>query len=239
MTTAHDNTMDAAPVVGRRLFNTRIGSLLAFLPLGVWTTWHLWENLSAWLGPEAWESRVTAPRAPIAEVLVSTVVLLPLVLHTIWGIRRLFIMKANVGRYPFFDNVKFVLQRLSALGLLLFLPAHIWLARIRPMIEHGRHESFADLSYQMHHHTPTLVVYLLGVLGTAYHLANGLATGGLTWGYTVTTRTMRRMNVLSVLFFVVLLGMGYGAIYALWEHGGHPRAEIRGPIPSAAPAEMP
>jgi succinate dehydrogenase / fumarate reductase cytochrome b subunit len=203
----------------------------------VWTTWHLYSNLSAFQGAQAWEASVTAARAPLVELLTSTIVLLPLVLHTVWGLRRLRIVKFTNGTYATFDNFKFLLQRLSAIGVLLFLIAHIVKARIQPLVQHGRHETFADLSYQMSHHTPTLVVYLLGVLGVAYHLANGLATGGLTWGYTATEKARTRIKHVSYLFFVLLLVMGWGSIFALASAGNSMQATDPNPSASSVTTE--
>lgn len=217
---------DAAPAAARG-FIPRFGSLLAFLPLGVWTTFHLYQNLAplAWIDPHdgaqvqvvagQWSSTVTAARAPLVEFLTSLVVLLPLALHTVWGFRRIRIARVNLGRYGFFENLKYVLQRASALGLLGFLVAHLWKARFEPVIRHGTHEHFSDLAFQMGHHLPTLIVYLLGVVAIAYHLANGLATGGLTWGYSATERARRQMSTLSIAFFLVLLGLGWGAVFRL------------------------
>ena len=211
----------AQSTTATRALLPRVGSLLAFAPLGAWTTWHLWENLAAFQGRDAWESRVTAAQPPAIEFATSLVILLPLVLHTIWGVRRIFMVRPNVRRYPNFANIKFVLQRLSALGLLAFIPAHLWLARFQPLIATGHHETFADIADHMRNHPPTLIVYILGVLGVAYHLANGLATGGMTWGFAATPRAMQRMNWISAAYFIVLLAMGWGSMYALWLHGAH------------------
>jgi succinate dehydrogenase / fumarate reductase cytochrome b subunit len=220
-------TESSAATAPAPLMGQRVGSFLAFAPLAVWTTWHLYSNMAAFQGAEQWEHAVTTPRAPLIELITSTIVLLPLVLHTIWGIRRLRIVKFNNASYSTFDNLKFLLQRLSAIGVALFLVAHVLKARLQPLIEHGRHETFGDISYQMHHHLPTFVVYVLGVLGVAYHLSNGIATGGLTWGYAATEKARQRVQWISYLFFVLLLGMGWGSIYALWSAGEHPRAEVQ------------
>jgi succinate dehydrogenase / fumarate reductase cytochrome b subunit len=214
-----------------------VGSLLAFAPLTVWTIWHLYSNLAAFQGAEQWERSVTAARAPLVELITSTIVLLPLVIHTLWGLRRLRIVKFNNNTYSNFDNFKFLLQRLSAIGVVLFLVAHIYKARLEPLILHGHHETFADISYQMHHHLPTFIVYLLGVLGVAYHLANGIATGGLTWGYAATEKARQRVQLVSYLMFVLLVAMGWGSIFALWSAGEHQRQiEQRAGAP-AVPAE--
>ncbi len=71
----------------------------------------------------------------------------------------------------------------------------------------------------MHHHMPTLAVYLLGTLGIAYHLANGLHTFAMGFGIVASRRALKKLDVLVILGFLVLLGMGWAAIYALWNAG--------------------
>lgn len=198
---------------------SRLGSLLAVAPLGVWTVVHLWNNLSAFRGAEAWQADVTEYRHPIAFFAASLIALLPLALHTVWGVARLFTARPNNVRYPTFANLKYLLQRLSAIGVLLFLGAHLWLAMLHPRLVERRAEPFADIAHEMRHHGPTLVVYVLGVLGVAYHLANGLQTFAMGWGIVSSRRALTKLNTVSLLFFVVLLAMGWGSVYALWDAG--------------------
>ncbi len=198
---------------------SRLGSLLSLFPLGVWSVNHIWNNLAAFKGAQAWQAAVTDYPHPLAHLVTMIVVLLPLVLHAIWGISRMSQMRPNIHKYPFFGNLKYTLQRLAALGLLLFLGAHIWLAMLRPRFVEGRPEAFADLSREMHHHTPTLLVYLLGTLGASYHLANGAHSFAMGWGIVVSQKALKRFDLVAMGLFAVLLGMGWAAIYALWVAG--------------------
>lgn len=198
---------------------SRLGSLLAVFPLGVWTIAHLWHNLSAFSGAAAWEHAVTDYASPVAFFVSSMVAILPLALHTVWGVGRLFTTQPNNVRYGYFANLKYVLQRLSAIGILLFLGAHIYKAMLEPRMMHGHAEVFSDIADQMRHHVPTLVVYVLGVLGVAYHLANGFHTFCMGWGIVSTRAALKRMQGLVFLVFFILLAMGWGAIYALWDAG--------------------
>jgi succinate dehydrogenase / fumarate reductase cytochrome b subunit len=206
-------TIDAAFV------RSRLGSLLAVVPLGVWTINHLWNNLSAFKGAAAWQADVTEYPHPVAFFLASLVALLPLGLHTVWGVGRLFTVRPNLGTYRYFGNLKYVLQRLSAIGVLLFLGAHLWLATLHPRLTTGRPEPFASIAHEMHHNPPTLIVYLLGVLGVAYHLANGLHTFTMGWGIVASRRALRKLDVLTIALFLLLLGMGWAVVYALWDAG--------------------
>ena len=138
----------------------RLGSFLSIVPLGVWTVNHLWKNLAAFRGADAWERSVTQYAHPVAEAATLIIVLVPLLIHTLWGIQRLFGFRPNDFAYAYYGNLKYLLQRLAAIGVLLFLGAHLWLAMIHPRLVLGHPELFSDIAYEMRFHTPTLVVYL-------------------------------------------------------------------------------
>jgi succinate dehydrogenase / fumarate reductase cytochrome b subunit len=205
---------------GHRAFiNARLGSLLAIAPLGVWVVIHLWHNLAVLWGPEAWQEAVTGYPNTGAMLLSSFVVFAPLALHVIWGSRRLVISRPNNWSYGFFDNFKYLLQRLSAVGVLLFLAAHVWLAFLHPRIVEGHAERFADFAHEMRHNVPTLLVYLLGTLGVAYHLAYGVTTFAMTWGLCSSRAALHRVERLSIGIFVLLLAMSWAATFTIWAAG--------------------
>jgi succinate dehydrogenase cytochrome b subunit len=198
---------------------SRLGSLLAVAPLGIWTVAHLWNNLAAFDGPEAWQDAVTRYPHPIAQAATLVLVLLPLVLHTLWGVGRLFQARPNNVRYGYYANLKYALQRLSAVGLALFLGAHLWLALLRPRMMEGHAETFADISHEMRYHGPTLAVYVLGVLAVAYHLANGLHGFAMGWGVVSTRRSLKKLEGGVLVLFLLLLALGWAGVYALWRAG--------------------
>ncbi len=198
---------------------SRLASLLAVVPLSVWAFIHVWNNLSAYDGAEAWEKSVTTYAHPFAQLATAIVVLLPLMLHVAWGFGRLLTTRPNNLHYTTFANLKYLLQRLAAVGVLLFLGAHMWLAMLQPRLMRGHPEPFADIAHEMRTHMPTLVVYLLGTLGVAYHLGNGLATFAMSWGIVSSRRGMRHADVLAWVSFVTLLVMSWAVIYALYRSG--------------------
>ncbi|NUQ74646.1 MAG: succinate dehydrogenase [Polyangiaceae bacterium] len=209
-----------SPGAQRRGFVTgRLASVLAIAPLGVWTVDHVYDNLAVFRGAREWEQAVTGHSHPIALAVTSFVVLAPLFLHTVWGLGRVLSSKPNNGRYATFANLKYLLQRLSAVGVMLFLGAHVWLAFLRPRFVLGHAETFADISREMHHHGPTLIVYLLGTLGVAYHLANGIYGFAMGWGLVASRASLKKIERASLVFFVLLLAMCWGAIYGLWRAG--------------------
>jgi len=219
--TSHAAAPSAAPDASRAAFlRSRLASFLAIFPLGVWVMLHLWNNLSAFQGADAWQTAVTQYPHPLAQALTGVIVLVPLALHTIWGIARLRTSRVNLGRYSYYANLKYVLQRLAGVGVLLFVGAHLWLAFLKPRATEGHAEAFADIAQEMHFNPPTLVVYVLGTLGVAYHLANGAHTFCMSWGLVSSRQGLRRLEWAALTFFALLLAMSWGAVYALWAAGG-------------------
>lgn len=215
-TTKHHETADPR-ALARRFFRQRLGTLLAVAPLGVWTFFHLWHNLAAFVSGDAWQREVTEYPHPFAEVTTMVVVLGPLVYHVVWGLWRIAVLRPNNAKYGYYWNLKFLLQRVSALGVLAFLGAHLWLAMIHPRLTTGAPERFADIAHEMRFHTPTLIVYLLGTLGVSYHLANGLQTAGMKFGMRWPRRISDPLELPYLVIFVVLLAMSWGAVYALYS----------------------
>ncbi len=219
--TTHAPTAAAVEAAEARssFLRSRLASLLAIAPLGVWTVMHLWHNLAAFEGADAWQEAVTTYPHPFAQALTGIVVLLPLAIHTVWGLARLRTTRPNNLRYGFYANLKYTLQRLAGLGVLAFLGAHLWLAMLKPRITEGHAEAFADIAQEMHFHRPTTIVYLLGTLGVAYHLANGAQTFCMSWGIVSSRAGLKRLEWIALLSFVLLLAMAWGVIYALYAAG--------------------
>jgi succinate dehydrogenase / fumarate reductase cytochrome b subunit len=207
-------------VSGAPFVRAKLASLLAVAPLGVWSIVHVWDNLSVFKGGEAWQKDVTAHQHPVALAVTSIVVLVPLLLHTLWGLGRLRTARPNNLRYGTFENLKYLLQRVSALGVLAFLGAHLWLAFLHPRLVEHRPEPFQEISAEMHFAPATLVVYLLGTLGVAYHLGNGLSTFAWSWGIAQSRASIRKFEIAGIALFVVMLAMSWAAVYGLWSAGG-------------------
>lgn len=212
-------------VAGRaaRLSKKQILSLFGLVPLGVYVVFHLWTNLYSLAGEKAFNERLEATRNSPGFIFLEIFGLgLPILAHTIIGLVELFRSRPNNAAYGYFDNLKYLLQRISAIGLALFIGAHVWLARIRPSITPdeytvGGHETWAGMHHAYNETVGglpiTLIVYALGLLGVSYHLANGVYTFGIRWGLAISPAGRARMQWLSGVLFVVLLGMSYAAVW--------------------------
>jgi succinate dehydrogenase / fumarate reductase cytochrome b subunit len=209
--------MKTMAATGRRALNEKqIMSILGVAPLGVYVVAHLWTNLYSLGGAEAFDAATRASRQHPAFLSLEIFGLgVPILVHVWYGLKIVVRARPNNGAYRSLRNLKYLLQRLSGLGVLLFLGAHVVKARIMPATE-GRIESWQGM-HEALSEMPTMVVYALGMLGISYHLANGIWGSALTLGLTVTPRAQSRMQWLSAAFFVLLLVMSGLAVY-----GFHP-----------------
>jgi len=208
----------------------RIHSFVGIVPLGIYLILHLSRNMSTLAGPEAFDAAVRASWArPINYVWTVLLVYLPLAYHAIYGM-MLTVRgeKTNFFKYPNFENLRYVFQRLSALGLLGFLFAHIFLTRVHvsagwlasPDVNPDGQVTFGYFATHMWDLTKgTVFVYLLGILATVYHLSNGLSTFCISWGITTGANAMKKANIVALVFGLVLLAMGYAAVLGFFIHG--------------------
>jgi succinate dehydrogenase / fumarate reductase cytochrome b subunit len=205
----------ASPVAARRrsaLTGKMVMSLLGVVPLGVYVVLHLWTNMHSVLGEEAFDAALKASREKPAFLFLEIVGLgLPILIHTLIGLGIIVKMRPNNVRYGYFRNLRYLLQRLSALGVLLFLGAHVVKARIMPATQ-GTHETWRGM-HEALSEPVTFTVYALGLLGVSYHLANGLWGSALTFGLTVGPRAQTRMQWIALFTFFLLMAMSTIAVW--------------------------
>jgi len=215
-TSETENTQAQTPSIQRAYLWRKLFSLIGIVPLGIYVVLHLYNNMRSLSGPESFNAYMAQSHdRPLIVPIMVLIIWIPILFHGLYG---LFIMKEarpNLGRFRYFENLKYILQRLSGIGLLLFIPAHLYKTRIEPTL--------AGTPVDFHHmveglHEPiTLPVYLLGVLGVAYHLSNGLWQFCIGWGLTTSEQGMKRMQTFSMLMFIVLLAMGYAAMWGFYR----------------------
>ena len=193
----------------RRLF-----SLVGVAPLGIYVVWHLYNNAFALQGPAAFNARLArVTGSPFYQPIVWLAVYVPFLFHALYGLKVTATARPNIRMMPTLRNWKYVLQRASAIGVLLFVPAHVYKTKVSPWLT-GTEMSFAHMHEGMLEPV-TLAVYVLGMLGVCFHLADGLWLAGITWGLFIGPRGQARGEWLSILFGVVLLAVSYVIIFAL------------------------
>jgi succinate dehydrogenase / fumarate reductase cytochrome b subunit len=171
-------------------------------------------------------------------------IFLPIIFHTVYGIWITLTGQPNVGSYPYGKNWFYLLQRASAIIIVLFMIFHVLTLKYG-IAGHDSRLTFdpENAAYTVHRHMSvspfiTWFVYPVGIIASCYHLANGFWTAAITWGLTVSAAAQRRWGAACAGLFVVTLIFGMTALVASATHdfpSAAPKASV-GPVGIEMPA---
>ncbi|MFA1820612.1 succinate dehydrogenase cytochrome b558 subunit [Virgibacillus oceani] len=191
----------------REFFTRRLHSLLGVVPIGLFLTQHLLVNHFAVYGEESFNQAAGFMAGlPFVLLLEIFVIYLPILFHAILGVYIVFVARNNTRRYGYFRNWMFYLQRITGLVTLVFIAWHVFETRVQ--IGLGN----ADLNYSLMEGILTNPImfwfYVIGVLSTVFHFANGLWSFFVTWGITQTPKSQRIVTYATILVFLGLSFIG-------------------------------
>ncbi|MGN7295684.1 succinate dehydrogenase cytochrome b558 subunit [Fredinandcohnia aciditolerans] len=196
----------------REFLNRRLHSLLGVIPVGLFLVMHLVVNNFATRGEEVYNGATHFMESlPFKLFLEIFVIYLPLLFHAIYGLYIAFTAKNNVSNYSFFRNWMFALQRVSGIITLIFVAWHVWETRIAAALG-------AEVNFNMMENilsSPWMITfYLVGIISTIFHFANGLWSFAVSWGLTVTPRSQKIATYVTMIIFVALTYVGVSTILA-------------------------
>ncbi|WP_345240000.1 succinate dehydrogenase cytochrome b558 subunit [Pontibacillus salipaludis] len=196
----------------REFFYRRLHSLLGVIPVGVFLIQHLVVNHFATRGEQAFNDAAHFMESlPFRIVLELFIIFIPLYFHAIYGVYIAFTSKNNVNQYGYFRNWMFYLQRISGVITLIFVTWHVWETRIQAAL--GEEVNFSMMADILAN--PFMVVfYIIGVVSTTFHFANGLWSFLVSWGITMSPRSQRISTYVTLAIFVALSYVGVAAILA-------------------------
>ena len=197
----------------------RIHSLTGVVPVGLFLIYHLYLQLYLHSGAEIYNNEVNSfYDSPLAIWTLVFVVYIPLFFHSFLGILLIFESTVQPS-YTYYSHLLYWLQRISGIGVLLFILAHIWNTQLGPWVAgtwgtHFEHLSngFADPDTGM----LTKTVYVLGVLGAIFHFCKRPHTFCMTWGIALTPNSQKRVRSFSIILFVILTASALYALAAIW-----------------------
>ena len=143
---------------------------------------------------------------PFLTLVSWAVLLLPIIYHTIYGFAIMANGRPNADRYGYPKNWAYVVQRVSAVVLVLFIAFHYLSMKgafggtlgqtltFVPVDAPATPYSEATQSTVNHFNAAWWIGYLiypLGILAATFHTANGFWTAGVTWGLTISARAQR------------------------------------------------
>lgn len=196
----------------REFFNRRLHSLLGVIPVGLFLMQHLVVNQFATRGEEAFNKAAGFMDAlPFKIFLEIFIIFLPLLFHAIYGIYIAFTAKNNATKYNFFRNWMFMLQRVTGIITLIFVTWHVWETRLAAAF--GAEVNFSMMESILSN--PFMLwFYIIGVVSTIFHFANGLWSFAVSWGITVTPRSQLISTYVTIVIFIALSIVGIRTIFA-------------------------
>lgn len=149
---------------------------------------------------------------PLRIVLEFGLIYIPILFHGIYGVYIALVSEMNLGRYGWFRNWMFMLQRLTGIITLIFIGWHVWETRLANAI-YGTEVNF-DMMASILSSPFMFWFYVIGVLSAVFHFANGLWSFFVTWGLIITPRSQKIMTYVVLVVFVVFGYMGIASLIA-------------------------
>lgn len=188
----------------------RLHSLTGVIPLSFFIFFHFFANSTSQGGEEAFDSTVTVLRSlPYLVGVEWALLFAPFLFHMLYGMVIIFTSKPNAGTIRYRRNWAYVLQRITAMIVFVFIVYHV--VGVRFIDAHGETAVYAIFHEKMSNPF-TYWWYVVGIACTSFHMANGLVTFTMTWGLTVSTRSQRAVEVAMAGLGLLVFMIGIGAI---------------------------
>ncbi len=219
----------------------KLHQLTGIVPLGLFYFVHVWTNSTALNGAKVFNEHVgTIHEMPYLLLIEIFGIFVPLIFHSVYGVLISAESKPNVLSYGYGRNWFYIFQRATGIYLFFFLLFHILNFRFGLIpglnmvpVAGNADMAFAIVSgeFQM---TAVMVVYILGVLATAWHLGYGFFLFAVDWGIVIGEKA-QKVTLAACLGFTVLLAVvGVNAAFAFVRPCGlMPQALCEAPQRSA------
>lgn len=217
MTTATKSDHTVPLLGGRNHFLLRRLHSLTGLVFGGYLVVHLIVNATiAQAGPSYQTQVRKIHELPLVWAIEWLFIFLPIIYHTLYGIWITLTGQPNNDRYGYTRNWSYLLQRISAAILVLFMLFHVLSLKYAVF--------GATLSFDPHYAKETVyrhmnvswliawVIYPIGILASTFHMANGFWAAGITWGLTVSASAQKRWGMMCIGIFLLMTFLGMTAL---------------------------
>jgi succinate dehydrogenase / fumarate reductase, cytochrome b subunit len=215
----------------------KVHSLTGIIPVGFYMVQHLTLNSFSLAGAAAFDGVILFFEGMPLHLLLALeifVIWLPLLFHAVYG---LFIGARGEKnyfstKYKWSQNLMYSMQRWSGVFLFLFLIYHVSATTIYKYVT----GDVERIMYSGWRETLTqwggvfLIVYAIGVLAASYHLAYGIWNFCIRWGITISDKAQIRIQKFSLVAFIALTLLGWGALAGFLVERAVPTAPAGQPI---------
>ena len=190
-------------------------SLTGVIPVGAFLAFHLWENSMSRLGGTYFNEHVVRGIEQMlnyklaAELVLGSIILF----HGIYGLVIWWQGRSNVKSYRHWANLRYLLQRLTAFTTLAFIIWHVWTTRVAAGVDPAIGADLFGHMQRLYTNPAIVVLYVIGIAGATFHLANGVWLATVTWGLTTHPRAQKLFAYACAGIFLATTFFG---LHALW-----------------------
>ena len=205
----------------------KLHQLSGIVPLGLFLLEHFYTNSKALAGEASFNEAVKDLQS-IPYILLVEIggIFIPLIYHAVYGLVITWEARPNNLAYPYPRNWFYLIQRITGIILFFFITFHVLNFRFG-MIPNLNNISVAhkpELAFDIvageFRMVPIFLVYMVGIISTVWHFANGIWLFLVDWGITIGERAQRLTGYACIAFGVVLLLVGINAAVAFVRPGG-------------------
>lgn len=172
----------------------KLHQITGIVPLGLFFAVHMFTNAKAMNGSEVFNDAVgDIHHLPFLLFIEVFGIFLPLLYHSVYGIMISAEAKNNIGNYNYGRNWLYLFQRITGIFLFLFLLFHLlhfrWgffgsfgLTKIAVAGNADKAYTIVSADFRV---LWVLILYIVGVAATAWHLAYGLFLFAVDWGIVI------------------------------------------------------
>ncbi|HEX8145847.1 MAG TPA: succinate dehydrogenase [Pyrinomonadaceae bacterium] len=205
----------------------KLHQLTGILPLGVFLLEHFYTNSKAMTGAADFNNAVRDLQSiPYIIFIEIGGIFVPLIYHAVYGLFITWEMRPNNVSYPYPRNWFYTIQRVTGIILFFFITFHVLNFRFG-LIPNLNEFSVAeypnrafDIVSKEFDNNIIFAVYLVGIVSTVWHLANGLWLFAVDWGIVIGERAQRMAGYACIAFGLLLLVVGINAQVAFVRPGG-------------------
>ena len=196
----------------------KLHQITGIVPLGVFFFVHMFTNSKAMNGEASFNKAVREIHdIPYLLLIEIFGIFVPLLFHSVYGVIISSESKPNALSYGYGRNWFYVLQRATGIFLFVFILFHVLNLRfglvpgLNPIPVAGNAEqAFAIVSREFQI-TWVLIIYILGVLATAWHLAYGFFLFAVDWGLVIGEKAQKATLIACAGLALMLSFVGINA----------------------------
>ena len=210
----------------------KLHQLSGIVPLGAFLLEHFYTNSKAVhpkTGPTDFNNAVAELQGiPYILLVEITFIFIPLLFHAIYGLVITWEARPNNLAYPYPRNWFYTIQRLTGIILFFFIAFHVLNMRFGVIpgldtygnaVAHNTGRAY-DIVADEFSKTWIFAIYVVGVLATIWHFANGIWLFLVDWGIAIGARAQRLTGYACIAFGFVLLAVAVNALTAFVYKGG-------------------